>query len=269
MSWVPAQPGGLIFCPVPVLIFAAAAKYASADRDHRLASRPAPSKITPQSAQQRERKGLPFKTCSFKIESVKPMGEFLKSECPHCGQAIEYPAEGTGQTVPCPTCAEPFVLKPVIEPPPEIVVPPPAPPIPAPILSGLPIAAPSAPATPPMPAQSAPPAAPATKPILPAPVAPAPLPRPTATPASRAKHSSESLGGRLDQACREFASAREFEKLQPTREQIARALVAANFNRTTEAQWPTHAELVAALKKLFPEFRSRPTVIKPITPDKK
>jgi ankyrin repeat protein len=32
------------------------------------------------------------------------MGDFLKCECPHCGQNIEYPSEGTGQTVPCPTC---------------------------------------------------------------------------------------------------------------------------------------------------------------------
>jgi uncharacterized Zn finger protein (UPF0148 family) len=36
------------------------------------------------------------------------MGEFLKCECPHCGQKIEFPAGGTGQTVSCPTC-EKFV----------------------------------------------------------------------------------------------------------------------------------------------------------------
>ena len=40
------------------------------------------------------------------------MSDFLKSECPHCGQSIEYPAEGTGQTVPCPTCDKSFVLTP-------------------------------------------------------------------------------------------------------------------------------------------------------------
>jgi hypothetical protein len=40
------------------------------------------------------------------------MSDFLKCECPHCGQSIEYPAEGTGQTVPCPTCQKPFVLMP-------------------------------------------------------------------------------------------------------------------------------------------------------------
>ena len=37
-------------------------------------------------------------------------GGYLKSECPHCGQSIEYPAAGTGQIVPCPTCGQPFVL---------------------------------------------------------------------------------------------------------------------------------------------------------------
>jgi hypothetical protein len=35
------------------------------------------------------------------------MNDFLKCACPHCGQCIEYPAEGTGQTVPCPTCEQP------------------------------------------------------------------------------------------------------------------------------------------------------------------
>jgi hypothetical protein len=38
------------------------------------------------------------------------MGEFLKCECPHCGQPIEYPSEGTGQIVPCPTCEKPVTL---------------------------------------------------------------------------------------------------------------------------------------------------------------
>jgi hypothetical protein len=38
------------------------------------------------------------------------MGNFLKCECPNCGQPIEYPSEGTGQIVPCPTCKKPFML---------------------------------------------------------------------------------------------------------------------------------------------------------------
>ena len=41
------------------------------------------------------------------------MSDFLKCACPHCGQSIEYPAEGTGQTVPCPTCEKALVLTPV------------------------------------------------------------------------------------------------------------------------------------------------------------
>ena len=40
------------------------------------------------------------------------MGEFLKCECLHCGQPIEYPAEGTGMTVACPSCQNPVVLSP-------------------------------------------------------------------------------------------------------------------------------------------------------------
>ena len=40
------------------------------------------------------------------------MGEFLKCECPHFGQNIEYPSEGTGQTVPCPTCDKSVTLTP-------------------------------------------------------------------------------------------------------------------------------------------------------------
>jgi hypothetical protein len=40
------------------------------------------------------------------------MGEFLKCECLHCGQPIEYPAEGTGMTVACPSCQNPVILSP-------------------------------------------------------------------------------------------------------------------------------------------------------------
>lgn len=38
------------------------------------------------------------------------MVEYLKCECSHCGQSIEYPAEGTGQTVQCPTCEKTITL---------------------------------------------------------------------------------------------------------------------------------------------------------------
>ncbi len=40
------------------------------------------------------------------------MSDFLKCDCPHCGQSIEFPSEGIGQTVPCPTCEKPFALQP-------------------------------------------------------------------------------------------------------------------------------------------------------------
>lgn len=38
------------------------------------------------------------------------MSAFFKTECPHCGQTIEFLSEGAGQSVPCPTCEKPFVL---------------------------------------------------------------------------------------------------------------------------------------------------------------
>lgn len=48
----------------------------------------------------------------WRLAKTLQMGEFLKCECPHCGQNIEYPSEGTGQTVPCPTCDKPVMLTP-------------------------------------------------------------------------------------------------------------------------------------------------------------
>ena len=43
------------------------------------------------------------------------MSEYQKCACPHCGQSIEYPAEGMGQSVPCPTCEKPFTLLPDVK----------------------------------------------------------------------------------------------------------------------------------------------------------
>ncbi len=208
-------------------------------------------------------KGVAVLKMILQTQFVERMGEFLKSECPHCGQAIEYPPEGTGQTVPCPTCEEPFVLKSVVVPESEILQPPHVAPLPPPVPSKPPPATPAAPA----PAKLAPPAPPVTKPILSTPVA-AEAKAPGHAPHG-SKHSSHSHAGRLDQACGEFASDRDFEKLQPTREQIARALAAAKFKQTSEAEWPTHAELVAALRELFPEFRKRSAVPKTVVPPKK
>ena len=53
-------------------------------------------------------------TPSRRNAPLRSMSEYHKCTCPHCGQSIEYPAEGTGQTVPCPTCEKPFVLLPDI-----------------------------------------------------------------------------------------------------------------------------------------------------------
>ena len=41
------------------------------------------------------------------------MSDLLKSECPHCRQKIEYPADGTGQVIPCPTCKKSIMLMPI------------------------------------------------------------------------------------------------------------------------------------------------------------
>jgi uncharacterized tellurite resistance protein B-like protein len=43
------------------------------------------------------------------------MSDFIKCNCLHCGQNIEYPSEGTGETVPCPTCGKPVTLTPAIQ----------------------------------------------------------------------------------------------------------------------------------------------------------
>jgi hypothetical protein len=55
----------------------------------------------------------------------------------------------------------------------------------------------------------------------------------------------------------EFVHDPEFEKRPPTREQLARAWAMAIFKHSddSESEWPTHVELVAALKKLFSEFK--------------
>src|ERR1035437_2655535 len=165
------------------------------------------------------------------------MAEYLKAECPQCGQPIEYPAEGTGQTVPCPTCQQPFILTPSKPPEPAIL----APPIP--------------PSAPPLP----PPPAPLPVPV-PAPPTPAPTPTPPPVPVPKLNPPPPAISP-FEQACLEFERDRAFEKHPPTREQVARAWALASFRESDTAESPTHQELVAALKKLFPEFRtSRPAL---------
>ena len=70
------------------------------------------------------------------------MGEFLKGECPHCRQPIEYPSEGTGQTVACPACSQSFALTPSASLEPAVAPPPMLPPANAP---DVPVPAPKPP----------------------------------------------------------------------------------------------------------------------------
>jgi len=60
----------------------------------------------------------------------------------------------------------------------------------------------------------------------------------------------------LDQAVAEFGNDPAFAGRVPNREQVGRAWARAAFQKGDDSEHPTHAELVAALKKLFPEFRS-------------
>ncbi len=52
---------------------------------------------------------------AFQFPSGESMNDFHKCKCPHCGQSIDYPADGMGQTVPCPTCEQPFPLLPAVK----------------------------------------------------------------------------------------------------------------------------------------------------------
>ncbi len=177
------------------------------------------------------------------------MAEFVKGECPHCGQSIEYPSEGTGQTVPCPTCEKTFVLQPLPPPataPPIYAMPPADQPRPSSLKPKLPAAQsarPSAPFSPPQkalvpPAQISAPPAVSTEPVVSKPPGPA---APAASP--------------FERACLEFERAGKFGGRSPTREQVGRAWALVKF-RKGEGEPPTHAELVAALKEIFKEFRT-------------
>jgi hypothetical protein len=152
------------------------------------------------------------------------MAEFLKSECARCGQLIEYPAAGTGQTVSCPTCGEPLILAPLKQ------------------MAAADVPNPSAPL--PTPPALQPPAItqPQIKPPPTQPTPAPPLPKPKSLPP-------------LEQAYVEFAHDRVFAGGMPTREQVARAWALALYFKTKGSRTPTHLELVAALRKLFREFQ--------------
>ena len=149
------------------------------------------------------------------------MGEFVKGECSHCGQPVEFPSEGTGQTVPCPTCHQPFVLKPAAPPATRVVAPPTLPP-----------------------------------PDLPAP------------PAPKLKEAPRTEASPFDRACLEFERNQEFAGRSPTREEVGRAWARVKFRKADASEPPTHADLVAALKEMFPEFKDpKPSSTRP-RPDK-
>lgn len=238
------------------------------------------------------------------------MGDFLKAECPHCGQSIEYPSHGTGESVPCPTCEKPFVLTP-LQPRPRVVVPEskpveepkPAnvaelarpinprarpesltlrpPPLPQPMATVAAKVSPTPNLPPPVPVpaekslvarpESAPapallstPSAPAPAPKI-SPTVSLPPPRPAQTPPTAPTPPPPVVPpprpAPLEQAFAEFASDPVFGTRPPTREQVARAWSFARFKKEDDTHFPEHAEVVGALKKLFPEFRtSKPAV---------
>src|ERR1035441_2955592 len=139
------------------------------------------------------------------------MGEYSKCECSHCGQPIEYPSEGTGQTVPCPACNRSVFLTPSEPPEPEILVPPVVPP-PAPAVMV------SKPANPP------PPELKSSEPPVPKVLVPPtpPLAKVPAVRVSMSKLPPSVVAGRFDQALLEFERDAEFEKDQLKRDKIGR-----------------------------------------------
>jgi hypothetical protein len=70
-----------------------------------------------------------------------------------------------------------------------------------------------------------------------------------------AKGTAHPEAARFEQACRDLESDPAFATHPPTREQIARAWAWAKFKRTEATGLPSHADLVAALKKLFAEYK--------------
>jgi hypothetical protein len=69
------------------------------------------------------------------------------------------------------------------------------------------------------------------------------------------KGASQQETTRFEQACRDLEADPAFATRPPTREQIGRAWAWAKFQRSDATGWPSHADLVAALKKLFTEYK--------------
>ena len=194
-------------------------------------------------------------------QTVERMDEFLTGECPHCGQAIEFPPDGNGQTVNCPTCEEPFVLKPSVRPAPEAIAEPASL---EPEVAQPPTVAEAKIAESPIP--PSPPAPTAVAAVIPtettvATTAASPEPEvfaatipPVPAPAASAPKSKNLPPFEL--ACLEFERDPQFAGRQPTRDQIARAWAMVKMRAEHHSDIPKHGDVVVALKEIYKQFRS-------------
>ena len=66
----------------------------------------------------------------------------------------------------------------------------------------------------------------------------------------------------MDEAFTKFEQDPHFLEHRPTREQVARAWSFARFQKEDENEFPTHPEVITALKKLFPEFREHKSTLR-------
>lgn len=178
------------------------------------------------------------------------MAEDLKSECPHCGQSVEFGSEGTGETIPCPTCDEPFVLKPANSGPIKIALPP----APEPVTSAT-----GATVAPPTPPPAVTPRRSVHKPAEWPGIRATPEPPTYCEPAAAAPAPKPTAPAPLEKVIAEFGNDAAYAGHQPTREQVARAWAYASFHREDPSKPATHLEVVAALKKLFLEFKEPKT----------
>jgi hypothetical protein len=67
----------------------------------------------------------------------------------------------------------------------------------------------------------------------------------------------------LDQVCAEFAQDPAFASKLPTREQIARAWAMARYQQAESSKSPAHAAVVAALRKMYLEFKINKSAANP------
>jgi len=153
------------------------------------------------------------------------MEDLLRSECPHCSQALEYPASGAGEAVQCPNCGESFELA---------------------SAKDLPGASVNA-------FRSMPSAA-AGRAVLPPQRTGPPVIDSVVVSVATTTASRPPTPAPLERVLAQIEHDPSFSIQKPTREQVARAWAMANFNKEDESKPPTYEELVNALRKLFKEF---------------